>query len=147
MPIQFFHTFTWGVKAWHAAYRHILPLGELSEWTLLRSLGHGCKHMLTILRQYGDQAIITALSQKMPIHDHTLLTIRYRKQPIKDVRVHAPITWIKLGIPIYFIVHSEFITVQCKKILSRANNNEIKGFEFGSIKRALRPHLRRIIAG
>ena len=44
----------------------------------------------------------------------------------KDVRVHAPITCIKLGIPIYFIDHSEFITVQCKKILSRANN-EIKG--------------------
>ena len=26
----------------------------------------------------------------------------------KDVRVHAPITCIKLGIPIYFIDHSEF---------------------------------------
>ena len=66
-------------------------------------------------------------------------------QHIKDVRVHAPITCIKLGIPIYFIDHSEFITVQCKKILSRANN-EIKCFEFSSIKRALRPHLRTIIA-
>ena len=65
----------------------------------------------------------------------------------KDVRVHAPITWIKLGIPIYFIDHSEFITVQCEKILSRANNNEIKCSEFGSIKRTLRPHLRTIIAG
>ena len=65
--------------------------------------------------------------------------------PVKDVRVHAPITCIKLGIPIYFIDHSEFITVQCKKILSRANN-EIKCFEFNSIKRALRPHLRTIIA-
>ena len=63
---------------------------------------------------------------------------------IKDVRVHAPITCIKLGIPIYFIDHSEFITVQCKKILSRANN-EIKCFDFSSIKRALRPHLRTII--
>ena len=63
----------------------------------------------------------------------------------KDVRVHAPITCIKLGIPIYFIDHSEFITVQYKKILSRANN-EIKCFEFSSIKRALRPHLRAIIA-
>ena len=49
------------------------------------------------------------------------------------------------GIPIYFIDHSEFITVQCKKILSRANN-EIKCFEFSSIKRVLRPHLRTIIA-
>ena len=63
----------------------------------------------------------------------------------KDIRVHAPVTCIKLGIPIYFIDHSEFITVQCKKILSRANN-EIKCFEFSSIKRALRPHLRTIIA-
>ena len=64
---------------------------------------------------------------------------------VKDARVHAPITCIKLGIPIYFIDHFEFITVQCKKILSRANN-EIKCFEFSSIKRALRPHLRTIIA-
>ena len=65
---------------------------------------------------------------------------------IKDVRVQAPITCIKLGIPIYFIDHSEFTTTaQCKKILSRANN-EIKCFEFSSIKRALRPHLRTIIA-
>ena len=64
---------------------------------------------------------------------------------IKDVRVHAPITCIKLEIPIYFIDHSEFITVQCKKILSRANN-EAKCFELSSIKRALRLHLRTIIA-
>ena len=64
---------------------------------------------------------------------------------IKDVRVHAPIKCIKLGIPIYFTDHSEFITVQCKKILSR-ENNEIKCFEFSSIKRALRPHLRTITA-
>ena len=47
----------------------------------------------------------------------------------------------------YFIDHSEFITAQCKKILSRSNNKEIKCFEFGSVKRALRPHLRTIIAG
>ena len=52
---------------------------------------------------------------------------------------------IKLGIPIYFIDHFEFITVQCIKILSRANN-EIKCFEFNCIKIALRPHLRTIIA-
>ena len=31
---SFFHPFTWGVKAWHAAHRNILPLPELSEWTL-----------------------------------------------------------------------------------------------------------------
>ena len=63
-----------------------------------------------------------------------------------DIRVHAPITCIKLGIPIYFIDHSEFITVQCNpQIISRANN-EIKCSEFSSIKRALRPHLRTIIA-
>ena len=71
-----------------------------------------------------------------------------KKREIKDVRVHTPSTCIKLGIPIYFIDHSEFITVQfitVKKILSRANN-EIKCFEFSSIKRALRPHLRTIIA-
>ena len=64
---------------------------------------------------------------------------------IKDVRVHAPITCIKLGIPIYFVDHSEFITVQCKEIHSRANN-EMKCFQFSSIKRALIPHLRTIIA-
>ena len=51
------------------------------------------------------------------------------------------------GIPIHFIDNSEFITGQCKKILSRANKTEIKCFEFGSIKRALRPHLRTIMAG
>ena len=45
------------------------------------------------------------------------------------------------------IDHSEFITGQCEKILSRANKNEIKFFEFGSIKRALRPHLKANIAG
>ena len=67
------------------------------------------------------------------------------KMFLKDVRLHASITSIKLGIPIHFIDHSELITVQCKKILSRANN-EIKCFEFSSIKRALRPHLRTIIA-
>ena len=66
-------------------------------------------------------------------------------RPLRNVRVHAPITCIKLGIPIYFIDHSEFITVQCKNIISRANN-EIKCFEFSSIKRELRPHLRTIIA-
>ena len=63
----------------------------------------------------------------------------------KDVRVHAPITCIKLRIPTHFIDHSEFITVQYKKILSRAND-EIKCFEFSSIKRTLRHHLRTIIA-
>ena len=52
----------------------------------------------------------------------------FKVQRIKDVRVHAPITCIKLWIPIYFIDHSEFITVQSKKILSRANN-EIKHFK------------------
>ena len=31
---------------------------------------------------------------------------------IKDVRLHAPVTRIKLVIPIYFIDHSEFITGQ-----------------------------------
>ena len=58
---------------------------------------------------------------------------------IKDVRVHAPITCIKLGIPIYFIDHSEFITVQREKILSRANNNEMKCFESGSFKENINP--------
>ena len=54
----------------------------------------------------------------------------------KDNQVLDPVTCIKLGIPIYFVDHSEFITVQRKKILSRANNKR-KCFEFGSIKRAL----------
>ena len=48
---------------------------------------------------------------------------------------------------IYFIDHAEFITGQYKKILSTANKNEIKCFEFGSLKRALRPHWITIIAG
>ena len=48
---------------------------------------------------------------------------------------------------LYYINHSEFITGQCKKILSKANKNEIKFFEFRSIRKALRPHLRAIIAG
>ena len=51
------------------------------------------------------------------------------------------------GIPVYFIDYSEFITGQCKKILSRPNKNEIKCFNLGSKKRALRPHWRTIIAG
>ena len=34
---------------------------------------------------------------------------------LKDVRVHAPITCIKLGIPIYFIDYSEFITVNVER--------------------------------
>ena len=50
-------------------------------------------------------------------------------------------------IPVYFIDHSEFITGQCKKILSRVNKNKIKCFDFGSINRALRSHLRTIITG
>ena len=54
--------------------------------------------------------------------------------------VHAPITCIKLGIPIYFIDHSEFITVQCKQILSRANN-EIKCFEFSKYKESIKTSL------
>ena len=34
------------------------------------------------------------------------------------------------------IDHSEFISGQCKMILGRANKNQIKCFDFGSIKRA-----------
>ena len=48
---------------------------------------------------------------------HNLQTV-HKFQPIKDVRVHAPITWIKLGIPIYFIDHAEFITSQGKNKFS-----------------------------
>ena len=40
-----------------------------------------------------------------------------------------------------------FITGQCKQIIGRANKNEIKCFDFGSIKRTIRRHLRTIIAG
>ena len=43
MPIQFFHAFTWGVKAWHAAHMNILPLPELSEWTF-NDFHSNCKH-------------------------------------------------------------------------------------------------------
>ena len=44
---------------------------------------------------------------------------------IKDVRVHAPITWIKLGIPDYLIDHSIWIiTGQFEKILRRTNKIE-----------------------
>ena len=42
--------------------------------------------------------------------------------------------------------HSEFITDQLKKILNKATENEIKCFDFGSINRELRPHLRTIKA-
>ena len=42
--------------------------------------------------------------------------------------------------------HSEFITDQLKKILSKAIRNEIKCFDFGSVRRELGPHLRTIIA-
>ena len=41
---------------------------------------------------------------------------------------------------------SEFINDQFKKILSEAIKNEIKCFDFGSIKREVRPHLRTIMA-
>ena len=34
---------------------------------------------------------------------------------------------IELGIIIYFIGHSEFITGQCKKIFNKANKKEING--------------------
>ena len=37
-------------------------------------------------------------------------------------------------------------TDQFKKILSKAIKNEIKCFDFGSIKGEVRPHLRTIIA-
>ena len=36
--------------------------------------------------------------------------------------------------------------LQCKKILNRVNKNEINCFDFGSIKRSLRPHMRTVIA-
>ena len=84
------------------------------------------------------------MSEKIHELHNCASTPNYNSQ-FKDVRVQAPITCIKLGIPIYFIDQTEFITVQCKKIFSRANN-EIECFEFSSIKRALRPHLRTIIA-
>ena len=78
---------------------------------------------------------------RLTLTDHVLSFYFYFTKKIGSYLV------IKLGIPIYFIDHSEFITVQCKKILSRANHYEIKCSEFGSIKRTLRPHLRTIIAG
>ena len=96
---------------------------------------HGKAITFLILKEKG------LFGRKVPNNMTVVLHACY----VKDVRVHAPIRCIKLGIPIYFIDHSEFITVQCKKILSRANN-EIKCFEFSSIKRALRSHLRTIIA-
>ena len=73
--------------------------------------------------------------QLSKLKQHELPDALSKELLFKGVRVHAPIPCIKLVIPIYFIDHSEFITVQCKKILSRANN-EIKCFEFSSIKRA-----------
>ena len=83
-----------------------------------------CVHLRLFLRK---------LKLRMPSEESPLITLSCAFLGIfKDVRVPAPITCIKLGIPIYFIDHSEFITVQCKKILSRANN-EIKCFEFSSI--------------
>ena len=51
---------------------------------------------------------------------------------------------MRVGIPVYFKDLSAFITGQCKKILSKAIKNEMKCFDFGSIKRTLRPHLRQL---
>ena len=62
---------------------------------------------------------------------------------LKDARVHAPDTRIKLEIP---TDHSEFITDQFKKILSKAIKNEINCSDFGSFKRELRPHLSTVVA-
>ena len=45
------------------------------------------------------------------------------------------------GFPSTLLDHSEFITGQCKKILSRANKNEIKCFEFGGIKKSIKTSL------
>ena len=53
-------------------------------------------------------------------------------------------SWME--IPINFTDHSEFITDQVKRILSKVIKNEIKCFDFGSIKRELVPHLRTIMA-
>ena len=57
----------------------------------------------------------------------------------KDARVHAPILWIKLEIPIYmyFTDYSELITDQFKKTLREAIKNEIKCFDFGSIEKEI----------
>ena len=51
------------------------------------------------------------------------------------------------GDSIYFMDHSEFIVGQWKKILSKGNKKEIKRFDFGSIKRTLRSHLKTIMEG
>ena len=48
--------------------------------------------------------------------------------------------------PSTFTDHSEFINDQFKKILSKEIKNEIKCFDFDSIKRELRPDLRTIMA-
>ena len=40
----------------------------------------------------------------------------------------------------------DLLLINLKKILSKAIKNEINCFDFGSIKRELRPHLRTIIA-
>ena len=54
--------------------------------------------------------------------------------------------YMQLEISTHFTDNSEFISDQFKKILSKAIKNEIKCFDFGSIRRELRPHLRAIIA-
>ena len=116
-----------------------------SETKLLIVISISVLHKLILLFRHNfmtDEYTLHLTSVKI---DHPKSASLETKFYFKDVRVHAPITYIKLGIPVYFIDHSEFITVQCKKILSRANN-EIKCFEFSSIKRALKPHLRTIIA-
>ena len=61
----------------------------------------------------------------------------FERIKLKDARVHAPITRIKLEIPIYFTDHSEFITDQFKKIISKAIKNEMKCLDFGNIKREI----------
>ena len=63
---------------------------------------------------------------------------------VKDARVHAPMTWMKQEILVYFRDHSEFSTDQFKKILSKTIENEIKCFDFCSMKRELKSLMARV---
>ena len=52
-------------------------------------------------------------SWESPEKEEMFIRYLFKYCSLKDVPVHAPITCIKLGIPIYFIDHSEFITHNC----------------------------------
>ena len=78
-------------------------------------------NLVAMVGCHGDMVTMATVSDNLFLYSSKDIMSEFRKFlswcqkfSVKDVRVHAPVTCIKLGIPIYFIDHSEFITVQCK---------------------------------